>query len=80
MNINGAQYEDENPYQLLRDSDDQPGYFPKCATYKSSVDFKVKSDYDFYIDNVSSDFEQIKRLIFEEGPILAMIDSKFYIL
>ncbi len=33
-----------------------------------------------YPDNVDSLFEEIKRLIYEEGPILAMTNRNFFIL
>jgi len=76
-NVNGAQFEDENPYKILRDSQSFPGYFPECLPFTSSVNFSVKEEYDLYADNLDTLSDEIKRLIYEEGPILAMINRKF---
>jgi len=76
FNENGSQYEDENPYKILRDSIEQPGYFPECSAYVSSTDFKINPKYEIYNEDLMSDFVLIKRLVYEKGPMIAMLESK----
>lgn len=79
FNENGAQYYDENPYKLLLNDTTNVGYFTNCTEFNSSISslkITVNKDYKILSESVSADFAEIKRLIFEEGPILALIDSK----
>jgi hypothetical protein len=75
FNNNGTQYLDENPYVILRDSEELPGHFPECKNYNSSVNYKVNPNYEILNESSKSDYLKIKKIIFEEGPVLAMIDS-----
>lgn len=77
FNLKGIQFLNEAPYKLLRDDETQPAYFPACLDYNTSLpNITLKTDYDIMDETVSDDFKLIKHLIFEEGPLLAYIDSK----
>jgi uncharacterized cysteine cluster protein YcgN (CxxCxxCC family) len=77
FNLKGIQFLDEAPYKLLRDDESQPAYFPPCDNYNSSLpNITLKTDYDIMDETVDDDFKLIKHLIYEEGPLLAYIDSK----
>jgi hypothetical protein len=77
FNKNGAQYLDEKPYKLLQESDEQPAYFPTCEAYNSSIgNITVSGEYQKLNENIPEDYKRIKKLIYEEGPILAYLESK----
>ena len=76
FNINGSQYLDENPYKLIRDSFDTPAYFPECSIFNSSIkNVTIDTDYQIYDENNDDEYNLIKNLIFQEGPLLAYLDS-----
>jgi hypothetical protein len=80
FNRKGSQFLDEFPYKLLRDVESQPAYFPPCQDFNSSlINITLKEDYDIFEESVDDDFKLIKHIIYEEGPILAYLDSNIFI-
>lgn len=77
FNSNGSQFIEEFPYILLRDDESQPGYFPPCQNFNSSIGFTLNEVYDIYDESIPDQFFKIQTLIYEKGPILAYLDSKF---
>jgi hypothetical protein len=78
FNTNGSQYLEEFPYLLLSDQETLVGYFPACQNYNSSVNITLREDYDIYDENNTDDYNIIKQLIFEKGPLLAFLDCTFF--
>ncbi len=77
FNKNGSQFLDEVPYTLLQDDQEQPGYFPPCKDFNSSVvNVTVDPNYVIYDETKEDEFKYVKNLIYEEGPLIAFIDSK----
>ena len=76
FNLNGSQYLDEYPYKILQDSETTPGHFPPCSNYSSSIEnITINENYDILDETLEDDYKLIKKIIFEEGPILAFLLS-----
>lgn len=54
-------------------------YFPSCKNYERSINITVEDDYTLIKDTVDN-FAEIRTILFNEGPILAFMDSKYIFL
>lgn len=63
-------YKDENDYEIQPTLD-----FKECKEYKSSVNFKIDTNFDEYDENDIEQFKLIKYKIYTEGPLLAALQS-----
>jgi hypothetical protein len=62
---------DENKYEIKQTLD-----FNECFEYKSSIDFTINTNIDELDENKEEQFKMIKLIIYNEGPLLAALNSK----
>jgi hypothetical protein len=69
INSNSLSYLSTHPYTIINKSQ-----FPEC---KLDGEEKINIDekYDVYEENKSDDLDQIKYLLYTEGPLLAAVES-----